>query len=190
MAPSFSAALLAGGKSRRMGRDKALLPVAGHACLWQRQLAELEELAPQRIFWSGHARPGLPAQVTVVADTVADAGPLAGISACLEVLEDDLLLVLPVDLPRMNAGFLRRLLLACSPGRGAVPHRDGRFEPLAAVYPQAMLRLAREHLAEGRLAVQDFARAGTEAGFLEAVAVMPDEIPFFHNLNRPEDLEG
>lgn len=189
MAATFSAALLAGGKSRRMGRDKALLPVGNQAHLWQRQLALLEKLAPRRIFWSGHARPGLPAEVTVVPDAAENAGPLAGISACLDALEDDLLLVLAVDLPCMNAAFLSRLLLERAPGHGAVPRRDGRFEPLAAVYPREMRGLARRHLDACRLAMQNFAAEGIEAGLLDVLDVSPEEFALFHNLNRPEDLE-
>jgi len=189
MAATFSAALLAGGKSRRMGRDKALLPVAGHAFLWQRQLALLDRLAPQRVFWSGHARDGLPPHLRVVADPVPDAGPLAGICGCLEALESELLLVLAVDLSRMNADFLRRLLAECTSARGAVPRREERFEPLAAVYPKAMLAPAREHLAAGRRMLQDFAAAGLQAGLLQVINVGQEDDPLFHNLNRPEDLD-
>jgi molybdopterin-guanine dinucleotide biosynthesis protein A len=189
MAPPFSAALLAGGKSRRMGRDKALLPVTGHEFLWQRQLALLDELAPARVFWSGFARAELPSHVTLVIDPVADAGPLAGICGCLKALESDLLLVLAIDLSQMNAAFLRDLLAGCSPGRGAMPHREGHYEPLAAVYPKAMLALARDHLAAGRLTLQDFAAGGIQAGLLRLVHVAPADDPLFRNLNRPEDLE-
>jgi molybdopterin-guanine dinucleotide biosynthesis protein A len=189
MAATFSAALLTGGQSRRMGRDKALLPVDGHAFLWQRQLELLEELRPQRIFWSGFPRAGLGATITVVADRVPDAGPLAGITACLEALETESLVVLAVDLPHMTVPFLRRLLLICSESRGAVPRRNGRFEPLAAAYPKAILPLARRHLAEGRLALQELASAGIAGGWLRALDVAPEEAGLFHNLNRPEDLE-
>jgi molybdopterin-guanine dinucleotide biosynthesis protein A len=190
MAATFSAALLAGGQSRRMGRDKALLPVDGHAFLWQRQLELLEELGPRRIFWSGFPRAGLAAAtITVVADRVPDAGPLAGIAACLEELETELLVVLAVDLPRMTVPFLRRLLVPCTESQGAVPRRNGRFEPLAAAYPKAILPLARRHLAEGRLALQEFASAGIAGGWLRAFDVAAEEGVFFHNLNRPEDLE-
>ena len=190
MAATFSAALLAGGQSRRMGRDKALLPGKGHAFLWQRQLELLEELRPHRVFWSGFPRPGLGAAIAVVADRVPDAGPLAGITACLEALETELLVVVAVDLPRMTVPFLRRLLLAGTAAHGIVPRRNGRFEPLAAVYPKAILPLAQRHLAEGRLALQEFASAGIAGGWLQALEVAPEHGALFHNLNRPEDLEG
>src|SRR5476651_1092157 len=100
--PSFSAVVLAGGRSTRMGSDKALLSLPGSdLLLWQRQVRVLEELKPEEIFWSGAARPGLPENLRLIADEVENAGPLAGISACLNLLESDLLVVLAIDLPRM-----------------------------------------------------------------------------------------
>ena len=86
-----------------MGRDKALMqdPVSGHV-LWQQQLRILEELQPEEIFWSGLARPGIPADLRLIEDSIPQAGPLAGISACLNVLRSDLLVVLAIDLPQMR----------------------------------------------------------------------------------------
>src|SRR5437016_10077580 len=57
----FAAALIAGGKSRRMGGDKALLPVSWRGRempLWKRQLSVLQELKPAQIVLSGPDRPG------------------------------------------------------------------------------------------------------------------------------------
>jgi molybdopterin-guanine dinucleotide biosynthesis protein A len=94
---SFSAVLLAGGESTRMGRDKALLPLPDSGLLlWQRQLRVLEELRPGQLFWSGHSREGMPTHLSVVSDVVEKAGPLAGICACLDILKSDLLVVLPL----------------------------------------------------------------------------------------------
>jgi molybdopterin-guanine dinucleotide biosynthesis protein A len=64
----FAAALLAGGKSRRMGRDKALLPVEWEGAsvpLWERQLSILKALAPAELVISGPHRKGYPTSVPV-----------------------------------------------------------------------------------------------------------------------------
>ena len=185
---TFSAALLAGGQSRRMGRDKALLSLPGYDFLWQRQLAVLEQLAPQRLYWSGFARDGLPPHLVLVPDPVPDAGPLAGICGCLDALESDLLVVLAVDLPAMSTAFLDRLRHRCTSARGVIARRDGRLEPLAAIYPKELLPLARGQLAAGRLALQEFAALGIEAGLLRVVDVAAGDDAFFQNINRPEDL--
>jgi molybdenum cofactor guanylyltransferase len=188
--PSFSAALLAGGRSTRMGRDKAMLFMPGSDVLiWQRQLRVLKELQPEEILWSGLSRPGLPAHVHIISDRVENAGPLAGINACLDGLQSDLLVVLAVDLPRMTTEFLRNLLARCSSSCGVVARHGDFFEPLAAIYPTKLNALARAHLGQRRYAMQDFVREAIQAGSLQTYLLNEKEIPFFKNLNSPADLQ-
>jgi len=187
--PSFSAVLLAGGQSTRMGRDKAMLALPGSDTLiWQRQLHILEELRPEEIFWSGPGRPDVPGNVRIVSDRVKNAGPLAGIAACLDLLQGDLLAVLAVDLPRMTTAYLENLLARCSPLRGAVGRHGDFFEPLAAVYPKKLHALAAEHLRQGRFALQDFIREAARMGVLQVFSLDETDIPLFKNLNSPADL--
>jgi molybdenum cofactor guanylyltransferase len=174
-----------------MGRDKALLPVPGSdLLLWQRQLGILEELRPREIFWSGPVRPGLPEHIRVVFDAVENGGPLAGISACLNALQGDLLVVLAVDLPRMSASFLENLLARCSAGCGVVCRHGDYFEPLAALYPKELHVLAAEHLRQGRLAMQDLVREAVQRKFLEVMSPGEGDLPLFKNLNAPDDLQN
>jgi molybdopterin-guanine dinucleotide biosynthesis protein A len=188
---TFSAALLAGGQSTRMGRDKALLPIVNSGrVLWQRQLDMLEKLNPDQIFWSGAPRSGLPSRVVVVPDEIENAGPLAGISACLDRLENDLLVVLAIDLPRMSPAFLRNLLAQCAGGCGAIVRHGEFFEPLAAVYPKGLLALAAEHLSQKRLALQELASEAVRRGMLKAIPLHESDAPLFKNVNSPADLEG
>lgn len=186
---TFSAVLLAGGQSIRMGRDKALLPMPdSDLLLWQHQLGILEEMQPEEIFWSGPSRPGLPAHVRVVADAVENAGPLAGISACLDLLPSDLLLALAIDLPGMNALFLKNLLTRCSPQCGVVAQNGDFFEPLAAIYPKGLQVLVAEHLSQGRHAMQDLIWEAARRGLLQTFPLDKKDIPLFKNLNSPSDL--
>jgi molybdopterin-guanine dinucleotide biosynthesis protein A len=189
--PTFSAALLAGGRSSRMGRDKALLPAVGvNQVLWQRQLSVLRELEPAMIFWSGQPRPGLPADLQVIPDEIENAGPLAGVSACLNRLESDLLVVLAVDLPRMNVTYLRSLLAHCSADRGVVVQHDGYFEPLAAVYPKSLHTLASEHLHQKQLILQQLMREAVKQELLNVVSLDESAAPLFKNVNSAADIEG
>jgi molybdenum cofactor guanylyltransferase len=172
-----------------MERDKALLPVPGSdLLLWQRQLCTLEDLRPEEIFWSGPARRGLPERVRIVSDELKNGGPLAGISACLKVLPSDLLVVLAIDLPRINTSFLEKLLARCSAGCGVVCRQDEYFEPLAAIYPRDLRELAAHHLAQGRLAMQELVREAVHQKFLSVVSLGEGDIFLFKNLNSPEDL--
>jgi molybdopterin-guanine dinucleotide biosynthesis protein A len=185
---TFSALLLAGGKSSRMGQDKALLPVPAGGWLWQRQLHVLRELRPEEIFWSGPPRDGVPADVRIVADAVKDAGPLAGLSACLDLLRSDLLVVLAIDLPAMHTEFLRSLLSRCSDTRGIVARHGDYFEPLAAIYPKALAPLTAKHLADGQFALQALVRVAAEQNLVEIFSLSEDDAPLFRNVNSPGDL--
>ena len=182
----FAAVLLAGGQSRRMGRDKARLSLADGRLLWQRQLAVLEALGPAELFISGSAREGFPAMVPRLEDAQAGLGPLGGIAAALRAMRSPRLVVLAVDLPGMSADFLRGLLVE---RRGVVPQNgDGFFEPLAAVYPQTALADAEGQLRGEDRSLQTFARRLLESGQVDARPVKPTEAHLFINWNRPEDM--
>ena len=184
----FAAVLLAGGRSRRMGHDKALLPLPEGRRLWERQLAVLRALEPAELFISGPLRAGFPADVPLLADDVPDLGPLAGIVAALQAMRSPRLVVLAVDLPAMTAGFLAALLDE-QPAVGVVPRMDdGFFEPLAAIYPREALPLAKIRLRGEDRALQSFVRSLVEHGLATAHSVTGAAVGFFANWNEPHDL--
>ena len=119
---------------------------------------------------------------------VRSAGPLAGVTACLLLAKTDLLVVLAVDLPHMDAGYLAGLAGRSTPVRGAVPERAGDFEPLAAVYPALLQELAADRLRQGRYAMQDFVREALRRELVDLVPVSDKDNAKFTNLNLPEDL--
>lgn len=194
---NLTAALFLGGRSTRMGRDKALLEVRGQP-LWWIQWQKLRALQPARLVMSarsGQEVPVPPPPALVVRDAVADVGPLGGLIACLETVQldgpDALLLVLGVDLPRLPAALLQDLVFAADPGCGAVVKNGDFHEPLAAVYPPAMLELARRRARHGHYALQGLVSDGLERGLLDEVTLRslgdwPVEV--FDNLNTPNDV--
>lgn len=182
---AFSAVLLAGGRSSRMGADKALLPVQGRP-LWQRQAEVLRAAGAREIFFS--VRPEqtwVPAGARVVHDAVADAGPLAGIATALAACGDTHLAVLAVDLPRMEPAWFAQLLDRCGPGAGAVGRRGNFYEPLAAIYPRELQAAAAGALVRGQLSLQAFvAAAGAR---MRPVEIGSDKSEWFLNWNKPAD---
>ncbi len=185
----FAAAILAGGRSSRMGGDKAFLPWDGRRLL-DRQLELVRALGPAEILISGragveYATPG----VRVVVDAVPDQGPLGGLAAALEATESPHLLLLAVDLPSVTPAFLRDLLAQRRPGVGAVPRTDAGWEPLAAIYPREILSLVRQHLDRRILAAHRLIEAGVAAGLLATVPPRAAPASVFRNLNSPADLE-
>jgi molybdopterin-guanine dinucleotide biosynthesis protein A len=181
-----SALLLAGGKSTRMGRDKAFLEIDGEP-LWHRQLATLRALSPDELMI---AAPPCPewSDCDVIADEIPNAGPLGGIAAALRKCASSHLVVLAIDLPRLTTGFLQTLGDFCDNRRGVVPRNNDRFEPLAAIYPQSCAELAGAALRRGDFSMQDFVRAAIEVGLLLPREVSAKEASLFTNLNTPDDL--
>ena len=104
---NFSAVILAGGKSSRMGCDKAFLEIGGQTLL-ARQIQLVHDAGAAEVFISG--REGVDYSTSgcrVLTDKFPDAGPLAGIERALDTMTSPLLLVLAVDLPAMTAEFLQ-----------------------------------------------------------------------------------
>lgn len=189
--PPFSAALLAGGRSRRMGRDKRLLLVDWQGepvPLWKRQLDVLRELAPVELLVSGLPDLEYPPDATVVPDKVENGGPLAGILSCLTVAQSKLLLVLAVDLPSISSTYLSSLVQRSAPGCGVVPAIEQDLEPVAAVYPVEAAAVALTLLRQGQPSLQTFARQLEQSGLVSIQKVAPDEVALFRNWNSPEDL--
>lgn len=185
----FSAVLLAGGKSTRMGTDKAALVVSGER-LWQRQWSKLEEIGATERFVSGRSDgPWSAAGIKAVLDRVPDAGPLAGLVSALHRARHPWLLVLAVDLPDVSSDLLRQLVhRAIISGTGQVPALGDWLQPLAAVYPITTLPLAEECLAGPDRSMRNFFRRAHQLGFAAAYPISPADQLLFHNLNTPGDL--
>jgi molybdopterin-guanine dinucleotide biosynthesis protein A len=175
-AGQLTGAVLAGGESRRMGRDKAGL-VVDEIPLWQRQVNMLRSAGAGVV--GVVRRPGqaplhLPADVPLWQDAVSGIGPLAGLHAALTTCRTPWLAVVATDLPRLEAGWFRWLGGLCSPGRGAMARLpDGPYEPLAAIYPKAALAEVTRRLGGPEYSLQSLA-AKLVAQELLATAMVPE----------------
>jgi molybdopterin-guanine dinucleotide biosynthesis protein A len=184
---AFTAVLLAGGRSTRMGQDKAGLLFQGQP-LWELQLSKLRALSPAEILISGHKDgPYSAAGVELVFDPEPGLGPLAGLCAAMQRCTSPLLLVLAIDLPAMTAAYLHSLL---AEGRGVVPQNAQWYEPLAAIYPRAALPLLEESLRTSDRSLQQFVRRAVAAGLIEPRAIPSADQPLFRNINTPADHGG
>jgi molybdopterin-guanine dinucleotide biosynthesis protein A len=182
--------ILAGGRSTRMGREKALLTLADGRTLLQRQVDVLRAAGAAKVQVSMRAgdklNPG--AGVGLVEDGEADVGPLAGIAAGLRAAPPGLVIVLAVDMPSITAEHLKRLLEIATPGRGVVPVVAGQIEPLAAVYPTSLAGSAETWLAGGQRAVHKWVRREAEKKNLLLWETPPGWAGVFRSWNTPEDL--
>lgn len=152
--------VLCGGQSVRMGRPKEWLTV-GDETLLQRTVRLIGgACAPIVVVGrKGQSLPSLPADVEVIADTFAEAGPLAGIEAGLAALNGrcEMAIVTACDHPRMRAEVLVRLVALAAGHPALIVEHEGRSNPLLGVYRTALAVVARSRLERGERAVHRFA---------------------------------
>jgi len=190
----FTGAVMAGGASRRMGRDKALLSLDGEP-LWLRQARVLREAGAITV---GVVRQreqtplAVPTGIALWHDAVGGAGPLAGLQAALGAGETERVAVLAVDMPRIDAGWFRWLLGFCAPGGGALArHLNGGYEPLAAIYPCAALaEVTRRLTTGGERSLQSLVDRLIGDGLMTSVPLPPDDAWRVANWNTSAEVEA
>ncbi len=181
-AAALLGAVLAGGESRRFGRDKAAEMIAGKT-LVERAGETLAEVFEHVVVVSSHEP--LTDRWRHVEDRRVGQGPLAGIEAALvqaEALGLEGAFILACDLPLVDATAVRSVLeaggdaVACAPWRAAHPG----IEPLCAVYRVTALPLVAGALDEGRRSVHEVFAAARGV-----VTEVPGNV--FLNVNNPAD---
>ncbi|WP_134055719.1 MULTISPECIES: molybdenum cofactor guanylyltransferase [Rheinheimera] len=167
----FSALILAGGKSSRMGRDKALLQLNGQSLLAHMQQLALESGAAEVLI--SRNLPGF------IADQLPEQGPLAGILAALQHCSGSQLLVLPIDTPLLTVTSVQQLLQHANGGACYFSH-----SPLPCVLPvsQGLSSLISSQLRSGQRSVKALL---TQLG---AVTVAAPAIELL-NTNTPDDWQ-
>jgi molybdenum cofactor guanylyltransferase len=186
---NISAVLLAGGESRRMGKDKATLLFRGRP-LWKIQFDLLRTLQPEEIFVSARTDPPWrPSGVQFVSDEPPSRGPLSGLSATLARISTDYLLALAVDMPLMSEDYLRLICNLIEPDRGVLPVIGDRAEPLAAIYPKGAGIDFITALSGSEFSLQSLTKKLVETGKLNSVNVLEEEGKFFRNFNDLSDFD-
>jgi molybdenum cofactor guanylyltransferase len=135
-----SAVVLAGGRSSRMHRDKALLSIEGQpliAHVVDGLRPHVDELLLSANDATTYAFLGLP----VIADREPDQGPMMAVASTLERARHDTVLYSPCDVPRPPAPLVARLFRAARAGGDVIVPQalDGRYEPLFALYRRSAL---------------------------------------------------
>lgn len=182
---TFSALLLAGGQSRRMGRDKATIDVGGRL-LWERQLELLRSLRPETMFVSARTAPNwLPDTVELLVDDEPSRGPLSGLTKGLMAMRTTHLLVLAVDMPFMTGGELGGLLERASEGRGIVPTIGERAEPLVAIYPAEAATDFQAALAGSDFSLQPLVRKLAATGKITLWPIASGVAHLYRSVNEP-----
>lgn len=183
-------AVQAGGKSSRMGEDKALVRLAGTPLI-ERVLSRIDGLADEILITTNRPETLGHFGLRMAPDEVPGAGALHGLKTALTAAHGEIVLILSCDTPFVSRDLLKHLLNRAHEADVIIPKHGNKYEPLQAVY--------------GRSHCLPAVEAALESGkkrmisFYPKVHVLPIEkhvlsrldpsgLSFF-NINTPEDLE-
>jgi molybdenum cofactor guanylyltransferase len=182
--------VFAGGLSRRMKRDKALVPLGGRTLL-ERAVATVKEAGGEpMVLGAVREVPGLEG-VRFEDETGSGGerlGPLHALRHGLKVTRARIVTALACDLPLVPPDLLRFLAEAARQNAAVVPVACGELQVLAAGYSSSCLEIMDRRIAAGRLSLRGFLRE-VDARLLKGDELLPfggEEI--FLNVNTPEDL--
>ena len=183
----ISGAVLAGGRSSRFGRDKALELWHGKTLL-EHSLNSLEDCTERFVIGGTSERYGF-AGVPIYADLEQFQGSLYGLSRALEIALSDRVAVMACDMPGLTREFWD-FMTNLEPAQIVIPENtDGFLEPLAAIYDRSCLPAIQTALEANQLRL-----SGWHANLEVRIVSWTDLEPrfganLFRNLNTQADLE-
>ena len=185
--------ILAGGLSRRLGRDKAIERIAGDEPLIARCVRRLAPLVGEIVVVVNTAERGemlpLPPEVKVAVDVYPDSGSLGGIFTGISAIGREWGVVVACDMPFVNADLVGHMV-GLRAGQDAVaPMIGGRAEPTHALYSKACLPHMERRLQAGDLKITRF-YDDIRVRYVEEDEVDrfdPERMSFF-NINTAADL--
>lgn len=184
-----SAVILAGGKSSRMGRPKALLPFDNEPLIVHIVRA-LKSMFAEAVVVAAPEQELPPLPALLVRDEVAYQGPVGGIYYGLKAARGEFCFVTSCDVAFTNLSLISYLTSQIADYDVVVPYWQERFQPLHAVYRRSVLPLLKEQLERGELRpifLYDKVRT-RKIGEDEIRRFDPEGLSFF-NMNTPEDYE-
>jgi len=187
------AGVLVGGRSTRMGRPKASLPLPGGRTLAEHVVDVAGRMSPWIeevvILGGGQEVPDSLSGLRILADHEPGGGPLSGLCALLEFAEERWGLLLACDLPRLQPIVLTRLFAEASTGCDAAAFRRSdhpdAWHACCALYHSRLLPAGRRELQHGRRSLQSL----LAAAFVVTLTPSPEEEHMLADLDRPEDYD-
>jgi molybdopterin-guanine dinucleotide biosynthesis protein A len=184
----MTAIVLAGGRSLRLGRDKALEEIGG-LCLIERVIERLAKLGDEIIVVTSSSDQFADIGVKQVIDCYPGKGALIGIYSGLKEADSLHNIVVGCDMPFLSVDLLR-YLMALSPGYDIIIPRFGdKVEPLHAVYSRDCMAPIEQQLREGRFKLSELLDS-VKVRYVEGEEIErhdPEHLSFF-NINYESDL--
>ena len=193
----WGALILAGGKSRRMRGNKALIRLGGKPLLLH-VTERIRGLTQETVVVVGKNdnladyESFLPPSINILRDTVTGMGPLAGILTGMQNMRSEYAVVLPCDSPFIKREVLTYLFKMAQGADAAIPRwPNGNIEPLHAVYRvSAAIPAAKAALERRELFILDMIKRLDRVIYVdtEEIRKIDEELVTFFNINTQEDL--
>lgn len=183
-------AVQAGGQSSRMGTDKALVELDGKALI-EHVLDRVRGLGDDLLITTNNPQKLEYLGIRLVRDRIPGAGALHGLETALLAAKGDDVLLVACDAPFVNRDLLEHMLNLRARGDVIIPKKDGRYEPLQALYRRSTCLPAVEHaLRSGERRMISFFPSVQVVAIDEVTLARLDPQGFsFFNVNTPADLE-
>ncbi len=178
--------ILAGGKSSRMGHDKALIKLENRTLL-ERAVEFCQSFCGEILISSNsdeHTVAGFP----LVSDEFEDCGPLGGIYSCLKHSQNEWSFVISVDSPYVRPDFVSFLFSQKDGFDAVVPvHKKGK-EPLIALYHKKILPIIKSQLQLENFRMH-YLLGEIKANYVDSKDWVEKFPRLFYNINYPKDLK-
>jgi molybdopterin-guanine dinucleotide biosynthesis protein A len=185
----LSIAIMAGGKSVRMGTDKAFMPFRGRAMI-EHVIDQISGLSSDIFIVTNRPESYSHLGYPTVSDIYPDCGPLGGIHAALHHFEKKYLLIVACDMPWLQPDLLKYMISLRMRAEAIVPRWERFPEPLHAIYGKSCLSAVEKSLQTGVRKVIGF-YGKVNVLFIEKAEIQRFDPAgrSFSNLNTPGDLE-
>ena len=181
---NIPAVIFAGGKSSRMGRDKALLPFGNHSTLSAYQYHKLSQFFP--LVYLSAKENKFDFKCQVIEDRYETHSPLVGLLSIFEVLDDDAVFILSVDAPLVDKDIIEKLMetYANNPEHDAIIAQSPKgIQPLCGIYSRSIFPCIQNYVK------QDIHKLTTLLQESDTKYVtFTNELPF-SNLNTPQEYQ-
>lgn len=176
-------AILAGGKSSRMGTDKALLEIDGKKFI--KKLCEELDSFEEKIIARGNRSDIQDVSWDIISDIYQERGPIGGLHAVLSACKSDAMFCVSCDMPYLQMHLAKELCGYMKEGVDAViaVTEDGRKHPLCGVYRKTVLPVIEEQILTGNNRMMAFFDKIT----VDFVTIQPQNSSQLKNINTPDD---
>lgn len=182
--------VVAGGKSTRMGSDKASLPWDTTDIL-HTELTKLASICDDLIVVSNIPRNIQFPGVRVVPDNHRDCGPLGGMEAGLTAARHELCFIIACDMPFLDIASAAYIVEAAADADAAVPRIDGCWHPLYAAYRRTCLPIVRNLLLSRRLRLSELLESISAREITKAELIpFSVDLAMLNNLNTPQEWQN